>query len=513
MSNARPARTCRRWQATAIRPHDHSGAELSPNLVKAGTARFGELRHRWDFRQPTRRSVHPRKGCLIAQKWRHEIRDPVHDFIRMTDHERKIVNSRPIQRLRHIHQLAMTYMVYPGATHRRFEHSLGVMELAGRVFDVITRQENLTDEVRELVPEVTDIENLSYWRTVVRVAALCHDIGHLPFSHAAEHELLPEGWSHESLSEDILLADEMAGILRDMTPPIDPSQVAKIAVGRGKTRGDRNFSNWEAILSEIIVGDSFGVDRMDYLLRDSHHAGVKYGQFDHHRLIDTLRILPSPPVGDEHESGEPELGIQEGGIHAAEALLLARYFMFTQVYFHRVRVAYDVHLADFLGEWLDGGKFSTDVEEHLSVTDNEVLEAIRDAATRESQPSDSARRILRRDHFRVLYQRHPEDLDLHLDPGLAIYEAAVEQYGTDVVRHKSRGTSGGDVVFPVQAHDGRVGSSTSHSNALRLVPPVAMDYVLVDEGIAEEARNWLSQGRDSILRDAAAEDAEEEEPS
>ena len=92
------------------------------------------------------------------------------------------------------------------------------------------------------------------------------------------------------------------------------------------------FSDWEALLSEIIIGDAFGVDRMDYLLRDSHHTGVAYGKFDHYRLIDTIRILPPPPSGEEGDSNEPALGVEEGGIHSSEALMLARHFMYKQVY-------------------------------------------------------------------------------------------------------------------------------------------------------------------------------------
>ena len=140
----------------------------------------------------------------------HEIRDPVHVFIRMDSDERRVLDSRPIQRLRHIHQLALSYLVYPGATHRRFEHSLGVMELAGRVFDVITRPENLRhDSVRGLIPKG---DELPYWRRVLRMAALCHDVGHLPFSHAAEKELLPEGWDHERLTLEIIRSVEMKEI-------------------------------------------------------------------------------------------------------------------------------------------------------------------------------------------------------------------------------------------------------------------------------------------------------------
>ena len=136
----------------------------------------------------------------MVPKHTHEFRDPIHQLIKCDAAERSVIDSRPVQRLRNVHQLATSYLVYPGATHKRFEHSLGVMELAGRVFDVIANPETVHPTVRELVPEISDTDGLPYWRRVVRMAALCHDIGHLPFSHAAEHALLPDGWSHERLT-------------------------------------------------------------------------------------------------------------------------------------------------------------------------------------------------------------------------------------------------------------------------------------------------------------------------
>jgi HD superfamily phosphohydrolase len=307
----------------------------------------------------------------------HEIRDPIHVFVRLTSDERRVLDSKPFQRLRHIHQLALTYLVYPGATHKRFEHSLGVMELASRAYDIITDKDSLTDLIRNSVPELNNPDSLRYWRTVLRMAALCHDLGHLPFSHAAEKDLLPDA-DHEKLTVGIIRSPEMTDIWNSMTPPLRADDIAKLAVGPIKMR-EMVFSDWETVLSEIIVGDSFGVDRMDYLLRDSYHAGVAYGKFDHYRLIDTLRLLPSPPdspknnktdmIIENHESSEPELGVTEGGLHSAEALLLAQYFIYSQVYFHPVRRIYDQHLKDFLVEWLPDGKFSLDIHSYLRFTE------------------------------------------------------------------------------------------------------------------------------------------------
>lgn len=132
-----------------------------------------------------------------------EVRDPVHTFVHLDVVERAAMDSEPLQRLRHIHQLALSMLVYPGATHRRFEHSLGVMEIAGRIYDVATRPDKLSDLVRDIVPERGSLED-AVSRSLVRLAALCHDVGHLPFSHAAEEDLFPAGYDHERMTYDIM---------------------------------------------------------------------------------------------------------------------------------------------------------------------------------------------------------------------------------------------------------------------------------------------------------------------
>lgn len=440
----------------------------------------------------------------------HEIRDPVHNFIRVTSQERRVIDSPAVQRLRHINQLAMTYLVYPGATHRRFEHSLGVMHLAGEAFDVLTAPENVTDAIRELIPEVNETQTFDYWRTVVRMAALCHDLGHLPFSHAAEHELLPENYSHERLSIDIIQSPHFAELLGNLIPPIQPQVLAKLAVGPAKAQG-QPFSTWEAILAEVVVGDAFGVDRMDYLLRDSLHAGVQYGKFDHHRLLSTLRILPGAPAGDPEGPAEPALGVEEGGLHAAESLLLARYFMWTQVYLHRVRLMYDAHLQDFLERWLPHGHFSTALDDHLSMTDLEVLAAMRTASKDEQAAGfDAAKRILGRAHFRLAYDRTPNDLELNLEPGSAIASALAQKYDAANVKHKKITAGSGGVEFPVKVDDGSIVSSTSLSAALRTLPRIVIDQVFIDPSLAQVARAWVQENKESVLESSAPVQGDEE---
>ena len=431
----------------------------------------------------------------------HEIRDPIHTFIRLDSDERKVLDSRPFQRLRYIHQLATTYLVYPGATHKRFEHSLGVMELAGRVFDVLTQPGNITDDIRKVMPELERPDALLYWKRALRMAALCHDIGHLPFSHAAEKELLPPEWNHELLTRDLILCSEMQAIWSELIPPLNAEHIAKIAIGPEKAKG-MSFTDWEVLLSEIIIGDSFGADRMDYLLRDSYHAGVAYGRFDHYRLIDTLRILPPPPVGESDEQSiEPSLGVEEGGLHSAEALLLARYFMYSQVYFHPVRRIYDIHLKDFLKEWLPEGRFSVLLDDHLALTDNEVLVAMRKAYPDVGAPGhEPARRILSRQHFKVIYDRNPYDMNRTLDKAPELVHAAAErQFGKEKVRYDHYAPKGGAPSFPVLKRDGRVVDSIAESQTLSKLPVVAVDYVFIAPDLRYKAEQWLLKNRDDIL--------------
>ena len=373
------------------------------------------------------------------------------------------------------------------------------MELADRVFAVVTRQENVTDQVRDMLPELRSEDKLRYWRRVVRMAALCHDLGHLPFSHAAEKELLPAGYTHETLSAALINSSEMKKLWKAMK--IEPNDIVKLALGQKEAPKKLRFSSWETILSEIIVGDAFGVDRMDYLLRDSHHAGVAYGRFDHYRLVDTLRILPTAPSDKKGGSAEPALGIEEGGLHSAEALLLARYFMYTQLYFHPIRRIYDIHLKDFLSAWLKGGKFSVSTEDHLHLTDNEVTAAMLEAARdKKARGHDPARRTCQREHYRLIYARHPQDVAVNPNASQAVCKALGKQFGPDNFRFDRYTQKARPTEFPVRLRDDRITSAMAFSQALGKLPILAVDYVFAEPRIFDRADRWLERNRAAVIQ-------------
>lgn len=443
--------------------------------------------------------VQTQQAVIPPISYPHVSRDPIHHFIGFTSEERKVLDSRPVQRLRQIHQLAMTSLVYPGASHARFEHSLGVMHMATQIYDVITDPEHIREEIRNLLPEIHDTQKLMHWRGILRMAALCHDIGHLPFSHAAE-ELLPNGWTHERLSYALIMSDDMKPVWDGLDPYMKPELIAKLALGLEEVHEfapEVAFTTWETVLSEIIVGTFFGADRMDYLLRDSYHAGVAYGQFDHFRLIDTLRILPPSPeqVAADEKSLEPALGVQYGGLQSAQAMMLARFFMFSQVYYHSARLIYDIHLLDFLKDWLPDGKYPTDLQHHLQLTDSEVTVALQNAnRDANAKGHAAAKAILERGHYRVFYEPAPKD-NQYDRPGDQVYEAACKQFGKDKVRYTRQVNKVADVDYPVVMRDNEVVSSV---NVVQLRPQ-EYEYTFISPELRTEAREWLKKNRDTVI--------------
>ena len=240
----------------------------------------------------------------------HEMRDPIHGFIRITKQEKNLIDTEVFQRLRRIRQLAMTFLVYPGALHTRFDHSIGVMHIAGRI---CTR-------LKELNPKKVSDEDVKR----IRLAALLHDVGHGPFSHVSEHLLKKSAPKdsdtgqvlekiHEKITVDIVRNNQQINELLS-----EEERDFVIDMIQGKPTWD-----WQ----RDIVSSELDADKMDYLLRDSYFTGVRYGVYDLEKLIESCLITDRPNT---------PLAINSKGIYALEQLLLARYHMTQQVYWHRV---------------------------------------------------------------------------------------------------------------------------------------------------------------------------------
>ncbi|MCB1180972.1 MAG: HD domain-containing protein [Chlamydiia bacterium] len=292
-----------------------------------------------------------------------KICDPVHGFVRFNEIERAVIDSIPFQRLRYLRQMGVVYLLYPGANHSRFEHSLGVMELASRIFDTITYPSNLID--KKMIP--SDQNELDYYRQILRLAALCHDMGHLPFSHTAEKALLPLG-GHERKTLTMIQSDSMRRIWEKISGKNVENDIIKLAIKDHQLP----LSPWERVLSQVITEDNFGADRIDYLLRDAYYTGVGYGHFDFKQMIDTLRILP--------DRNQLTIGVAESGIQSVESLWIARYLMYARVYHHPTSRIYTHHMSRLMTLYYNHHGFPATPEGYLRQIDATILNFLLKAA-------------------------------------------------------------------------------------------------------------------------------------
>jgi len=251
----------------------------------------------------------------LPLKWVGEVKDPVHGFIRITEAELAIMDSRPLQRLRRIMQLAKADLTYPGATHNRFLHSLGVMHVAGLLASRLAELEHISQDGVQLA----------------RLVGLVHDVGHGPFSHVFEEALARKGLTHEDVGRWVLEASELGELIEEQG--FSAGEISSIAFG-GQVGGEART------VAQMFWG-FLSPDTMDYLVRDAYFAGVAYGRIDIGRLIGTADV-----VGDGLAIEYP------GGLISLEDYVLSRLQMFNAVYFHRTVRAANVMLARAMS-WVD----------------------------------------------------------------------------------------------------------------------------------------------------------------
>jgi len=263
-----------------------------------------------------------------------QIVDPIHDFINVYNHEIQIIDNPIFQRLRRIRQLAGAHLVYPGAQHSRFEHSLGTMHIASQAASILKEKNYLGSD---------DIENL-------RLAALLHDIGHGPFSHLFEEVLYKKRkTSHEKIGEKLILKSEIGDIISKNG--FNKIFISKLAFGNSKYQ----------FMNEIISG-GLSADMMDYLLRDSYFTGAEHARIDFKRIINSL---------DVHEK---KLSLNKSALHSFESMMISRYQMFKAVYFHKtVRAAEVMLLESMLLADDELGLTTSDLQNYVQLTDEYII--------------------------------------------------------------------------------------------------------------------------------------------
>lgn len=350
-------------------------------------------------------------------------RDPVHGNLIIPDPLiLELVDTFEFQRLRRVRQLGSCFMVFHGAEHSRFQHALGTMWLMHRV---LSRWE--ADGILTFEPSV---------RKAALAAALLHDVGHGPFSHALEHTF--SGLNHEALGYQIITGP-LADLLR--SHDCDPEEVVAMLSNR----------HGEQVLCELLAGQ-LDVDRMDYLQRDSLYTGVKYGLFDCERILDTLVPLRATLSEEDLFSQTREglvLALDSKGVLAVEEFLFSRYFMYWQVYLHRTVRSAELLLRlvleraklvfqrdpdqlwlppnlGFLFSCAEAQYDSEFLDNYLGLDDFDLFHALKMwRASKDSVLADLSRRFL----GRQLYK----GLELSSQPGLTteLKKRAKQRYGED----------------------------------------------------------------------------------
>ncbi len=305
------------------------------------------------------------------------IADPIHEYISFTvpfakpdvseRTEKDLIDSPWVQRLRYIYQLQSARWVYPSAEHSRFQHSLGVMHVAGRF------ARHLYPSLARVVP---DVPSQYFIEELLRITALLHDVGHGPFCHFFDHNYLEHfGLTHEHLGQVIIrkhLGKLIRKISRSPNGPflpgeqLDPDHIAFLIL-KDPEKSSAQYPKWLTFLQPVIAG-IYTADNLDYVLRDSYMCGVAIGPVDLTRLIHYTLVTPEG------------LTIHRTGLPALQMFLNARLYLYSNVYYHRTTRAIDIHLRDIFHETM-GYVFPhnplENMEGYLNLTDWSLIEAVR----------------------------------------------------------------------------------------------------------------------------------------
>ncbi|MCB0394911.1 MAG: HD domain-containing protein, partial [Bdellovibrionales bacterium] len=352
-----------------------------------------------------------------------EIRDPIHGSIEFTPKEVAVLESPAFQRLRSIRQLGFGEFSYPGGTHSRFLHSIGVGHIAGNAFDTIFRGYPFGNEANK-------------WRLrqTVKLAAMLHDVGHGPLSHTTE-EVMPElsklevkvlkgserQATHEDYTIKFITDSPLTKEITNQFPDVDPVCVAAL-INRSIECDESYFQigevNLRTILSQIVSSE-LDMDRMDYLLRDSYFCGINYGKVEMEWITSNLTHYR---VGNKLH-----LALGRRAIYTFDDFLVSRHHMYLMVYFHHKALVYDEMLHRYLTSKDCSFRLPSDINQYLDCDDYLLHRHLRDSE------NEWARRISRRQPYRMVFELHAaESFD---QPKVA--KELLEKNGIDVIHSSS----------------------------------------------------------------------------
>ncbi len=350
-----------------------------------------------------------------------KILDVIHKSITLEPHERPVLASPLFQRLRWVKQMGFAELAFPGATHNRLIHSIGSCHLAGQAFEVIFGAAFGASDTTQALP--FDRQKKTSFRALLRMAALLHDIGHGPLSHASETGMpalatlqLP-AWvpgasdpvtqaTHEDYTLKILLDSSLTPLIDHagrafgfsahhvacLLNPQLPSQRKEGEAGMGSEDFFQSGGVSFRPLLQQIISSELDADRMDYLRRDSFHTGVSYGQFDLPWLLSHLTFY----ITGQH----CYLALQDRALYAFEDFLLSRFHMFLMVYFHHTSVIYDEMLMQYFRQPQCSYQWPSDIEAYCLHTDAHLLQHLH------QDPQPWAQRIAQQQPYPLLLEQH-----------------------------------------------------------------------------------------------------------
>lgn len=361
-----------------------------------------------------------------------ELKDPIHGTIEISDAESAVLESSEFQRLRAIKQLGFAEFSFPGATHNRFLHSVGVMHLAGRAFDAVFRGFDFQSA-----------EQRSRLRQTVRLGALLHDIGHGPLSHTTEsvmpavgdleievyrqrdpkHPVDPERQAtHEDYTIKMLTQSDLTSILVEELPEIPPEMIVGL-IDRHVLVDDQFFQvdgvSLRPVLSQLVSSE-MDVDRMDYLERDAYFCGTNYGRVEIEWLIANLTL--------HVRDSQAYLALNRRALYTFDDFLISRHHMYLMIYFHHKSIIYEEMLARYLESSECTYRLPADLNSYIKCTDFSLYEHL------SSVQNPWARRIAERRPFRMLIELHSTE-----QSGRALrMQQHLEQAGVQTIETSSR---------------------------------------------------------------------------